>query len=134
MASGIFWTRFEWGLWWVWEPRLTTYFILLLLVAAAFILRANIAEPVRRATFAAVFTIITFADVPICFMVTRLVPSSLHPVVFRSDSGLPPAMLIPFLLSLAGIALFAFALYRLRLRQAITIARAEALKRQLEQI
>ena len=27
MISGDLWTRFEWGVWWVWEPRLTTYFI-----------------------------------------------------------------------------------------------------------
>ena len=32
MASGEMWTRFEWGVWWTWEPRLTTYFILMLLV------------------------------------------------------------------------------------------------------
>ena len=23
MVSGDLWTRFEWGVWWVWEPRLT---------------------------------------------------------------------------------------------------------------
>ena len=27
MITGDLWTRFEWGVWWTWEPRLTTYLI-----------------------------------------------------------------------------------------------------------
>ncbi len=119
MASGEMWTRFEWGIWWTWEPRLTTYFILMLLVIAYFILRNAIADPERRATYASVFGILIFIDVPICFMVTRLIPSSVHPVVFRTDSGLSPDMLLPFLLSLFGFLAIAFALYRLRLRSQV---------------
>lgn len=116
MVTGEMWTRYEWGVWWTWEPRLTTYFILMLLVIAYFILRNALADPERRATYASVFGILIFVDVPICFMVTRLIPSSVHPVVFRTDSGLSPDMLLPFLLSLFGFLCIAFALYRLRLR------------------
>jgi heme exporter protein C len=132
MISGDLWTYTDWGVWWVWEPRLTTYFILMLLVIAYFILRTAIDEPQRKATFAAVFGIITFVDAPICFMITRLVPSSVHPVVFRTDSGLPPAMLIPFLLAMFGMILIGFALYRLRLNQCSLTERIEMLKLKLE--
>ncbi|MFR2950839.1 MAG: cytochrome c biogenesis protein CcsA [Collinsella intestinalis] len=116
MISGDVWTRFEWGVWWVWEPRLTTYFILMLLVIGYFILRNALDDPERSARFGAVFCIIAFIDAPISFFITRLVPSSVHPVVFRTDSGLPPAMLIPFLLGLFGMCMIAFALYRYALR------------------
>ena len=58
MISGDLWTRFEWGVWWVWEPRLTTYFILMLLVIGYFILRNAMEDPERRARFAAVFGIV----------------------------------------------------------------------------
>ena len=116
MASGVLWTRYEWGVWWTWEPRLTTYFILMLMVIAYFILRNAVEDPERRATYASVFGILIFIDVPICFMITRLIPSSVHPVIFRTDSGLSPDMLVPFLLSLFGMALIAFGLYRFRLR------------------
>ena len=105
MISGDLWTRFEWGVWWVWEPRLTTYFILMLLVIGYFILRNALDDPERSARFGAVFCIIAFIDAPISFFITRLVPSSVHPVVFRTDSGLPPAMLIPFLLGLLPLCL-----------------------------
>lgn len=116
MCSGEMWERYEWGVWWTWEPRLTTYFILMLMVFGYFILRNAVDDAERRATYASVFGILIFVDVPICFLITRLIPSGVHPVIFRTDSGLSPEMLAPLLLSMAGFALVAFGLYRLRLR------------------
>lgn len=134
MISGDVWTRFEWGVWWVWEPRLTTYFILMLLVIGYFILRNALDDPERSARFGAVFCIIAFIDAPISFFITRLVPSSVHPVVFRTDSGLPPAMLIPFLLGLFGMCTIAFALYRYALRVNTAADEVEELKERLEEL
>lgn len=133
MISGDLWTRFEWGVWWVWEPRLTTYFILMLLVIGYFILRNAIDDPERRARFCAVFGIVAFVDAPISFLVTRLVPSSIHPVVFRTDSGLPPMMLIPFLLGLFGMLMIAFVLYCTAQRINADALEVEGLKQQLEE-
>ena len=133
MISGDLWTCFEWGVWWVWEPRLTTYFILTLLVIGYFILRNAIEDPERRARFSAVFCIVAFVDAPISFLITRLVPSSIHPVVFRTDSGLPPMMLIPFLLGLFGMLLLAFALTRIALAINARAAEVEELKARLEE-
>lgn len=132
MATGEMWTRFEWGVWWTWEPRLTTYLILMLLVIAYFVLRASIDDPERRAVFASVFGLIMFADVPVCFMITRLIPSSVHPVIFRTDSGLSPDMLVPFLLALFGMLFVTYGLFRLRVRAAELDARAERIKEQLD--
>ena len=134
MISGDVWTRFEWGVWWVWEPRLTTYFILMLLVIGYFILRNALDDPERSARFGSVFCIIAFIDAPISFFITRLVPSSVHPVVFRTDSGLPPAMLIPFLLGLFGMCMIAFALYRYALRVNTAADEVEELKERLEEL
>lgn len=133
MISGDLWTRFEWGVWWVWEPRLTTYFILMLLVIGYFILRNAIDDPERRARFCAVFGIVAFVDAPISFLVTRLVPSSIHPVVFRTDSGLPPMMLIPFLLGLFGMLMIAFVLYCTAQRINADALEVEELKQLLEE-
>lgn len=134
MVSGDLWTRFEWGVWWVWEPRLTTYFILMLLVIGYFILRNAIEDPERRARFCAVFGIVAFIDAPISFLITRMVPSSIHPVVFRTDSGLPPMMLIPFLLGMFGMLMIGFALYRYALRVHTDALVVDELKEQLEEM
>ena len=133
MFSGEMWERFEWGVWWTWEPRLTTYFILTLMVIAYFILRAAIDDPERRALYSSVYGLIMFVDVPISFMITRLVPSSVHPVIFRTDSGLSPDMLLPMLLVMFGMFCVAFGLFRLRLRSEVLAERLEAIKRQFDE-
>jgi len=132
MVSGELWTRYEWGIWWTWDPRLTTYLILMLVVIAYFILRNAIDDPERRAVYAAVLGIIAFINAPICFMITRMVPSSIHPVVLRTDSGLPPPMLIPLMIAMVGMFCVAFGVYRFRLREQRLRERLEVLKEGLE--
>ncbi len=133
MISGDLWTRFEWGVWWVWEPRLTTYLILTLMVIAYFILRAAVDEPERRATYASVFSLIMYVDVPISFFITRLIPSSVHPVIMRSDSGMSPDMLAPLMCALFGFCLIVFGLYRFRARTELIAVRVEAAKDTLDE-
>lgn len=134
MLSGILWTRFEWGVWWVWEPRLTTYFILTLMAIAYFVLSNALEDPEQRATFCSVFAILVFLNAPISFAITRLVPSSVHPVVLKSGSGLPPAMLIPFLLGLAGMMCMGYALYVLNTNNSRAQSALELLKERYEDL
>ncbi len=78
------------------------------------------------------FGIIAFVDAPICFMITRLIPSGVHPTIFRTDSGRRPNMLLPLLVSMFGMFMIAFALYRFRFRQVRLSERVEAIKEALE--
>lgn len=131
MATGEMWTRFEWGVWWTWEPRLTTYLILMLIAIAYFVLRNAVDDPERRAVYAAVVGVLAFADVPICYMVTRLIPSSIHPVVLR-EGGMSGDMGATLAVVMVGMAFVGFALYRLRFRQVRLAQRVEAAKELLE--
>ena len=131
MITGDLWTRFEWGVWWTWEPRLTTYLILMLIVIAYFVMRNAVDDPERRAVYSSVISIIALVDVPICFMITRLIPSSIHPVVAR-EGGMAPDMAATVVVVMIGMMLVAFGLYRLRFRQARLQERMDALKEQLE--
>ena len=131
MVTGDLWTRFEWGVWWTWEPRLTTYLILMLIAIAYFVLRGAVDDPERRAVFSAVVSIIALVDVPICFMVTRIIPSSVHPVITR-EGGMTPEMAMTVIVVLAGMTLLAFVLYRVRFRQHRLNERISALKDKLE--
>lgn len=132
LITGDIWTRFEWGAWWVWEPRLTTYFIMTLLVIAYFVLRNSIEDEERRATYAAVFGIIAFLDAPISFMITRLIPSSVHPVVLRSGGGLTGLQLAAFLMGLFGMLMIAWVIFRLRMREEFAHEQLESIKAALE--
>ena len=108
MATGMIWGRASWGVWWAWEPRLTTYLLACFLYAAYWVLRSVVDEEQRRATYAAVFAIIAFIDVPITYFSTRLMPSGLHPVL----SGLAGSMAVSFGICMLGMLLLMAALIR----------------------
>lgn len=131
MITGDLWTRFEWGVWWTWEPRLTTYLVLMLIVIAYFVLRSAVDEPERRAAFASVIAIIAAIDVPICFAITRLIPSSVHPVVLR-EGGMSAEMGMCVAVVAIGMCCVGFALYRARFRQVRLSQRVEAAMESLE--
>ena len=134
MITGDLWTRFEWGVWWTWDPRLTTFLVLCLMLIGYFVLRAAFDGNEKRETYASVFALVMCIDAPICMFITRMIPSSLHPVVFRTDGGLTPEMLAGMLMALFGMLAIAYGLYRLRVRQQDMAVRIEALKEQLEDL
>src|SRR5580658_1344671 len=65
LVTGSIWGRIIWGMWWAWDARLTSALVCWLLYAGYLMLRHAIEEPTQRATFAAVFSIFAFIDVPI---------------------------------------------------------------------
>src|SRR6516164_677227 len=67
LVTGSIWARVIWGIWWTWDVRLTSALVCWLLYAGYLMLRHAIEEPTQRATFAAVFSIFAFLDVPIVF-------------------------------------------------------------------
>lgn len=119
MATGMIWGKAAWGTWWAWEPRLTTFLIACLLYVAYFVLRQVVEEESRRATFAAVFAVIAFIDVPITFFATRYLPEGLHPaVITTSDTGMEGSMFLSLMVSMAGMTLLLAALLRVDLAAA----------------
>ena len=129
MGTGILWTKAAWGVWWDWEPRLTTYFIMTLLVVAYFVLRNSVEDEERRALYAAAFSILGFIDAPISFFITRLIPSN-HPVIERG--GLEGPMLVSFIVAQIGMIALGYAIYQLRMGEMLLQDRIESAKTQLE--
>ncbi len=101
--TGVIWVRTEWGAWWAWEPRLTTYLVLLLVYAGYFVLRTSVDEESRRARYAAVYAIVASVNAPLTFFAVRLIPS-VHPIVFTSSgASMESSMLISFIISMFGM-------------------------------
>ena len=66
-------------------------------------------------------------------MAVRLAESLVHPRVFATaDGGLPPEMLLTFLVSLAGMALLFVTLSRFELAAKMTSAQVSRLRRALD--
>jgi heme exporter protein C len=72
LITGPLWGKPVWGIWWTWDARLTTTFILWLLYISYLLLRGAIEERDRRATLTAVFGVFAFLDVPLVYMSNRL--------------------------------------------------------------
>ncbi len=53
LATGVLWGKPAWGIWWTWDARLTTAFLLWLLYIAYLLLRGLLEDPDRRATLSA---------------------------------------------------------------------------------
>lgn len=113
LLTGSIWARFAWGIWWEWEPRLTSAFVLWFLYVAALLVRDLAEDEPRKGRYAAVFSIAAFADVPIVFLSVRWW-RSYHPVVIREGGlQLEPAMAITMVVSVAAFTLlYAFLLER----------------------
>ena len=113
MITGMIWGKAAWGTWWAWEPRLTTFLLVCFLYAAYWVLRSVVDEDQRRATYAAVFAIIAFIDVPITFFATRFLPEGLHPVVVGpGGGGMEGSMALSFAICMVGMALLLAAMIR----------------------
>jgi len=128
IVSGAFWAKATWGVWWTWDPRLTTSAVLWVVYAAYLILRQALDEPGRRARLSAVYSIAAFVAVPLNFMAIRWWRAA-HPVVLGTESGgLSPEMLGVLLFCLGAFTLMYVVMLRVRLRLAVLAQCIERLR------
>jgi heme exporter protein C len=121
LVTGSVWARPTWGVWWTWDPQLTATLILQLMYMAYLALRSS-ADSDRQARIAAVFGVIALVNVPLVFFSARLL-RGISPVVFtRRGTGLEPAMLETFLVSLFTMLILYVVLARLRIRVGLAAA------------
>ena len=116
LITGPLWGRPVWGVYWTWDPRLTSFMMLWLLYLSYLVLRGYVVEPARRARYSAVLGIVGFLDVPIVYLSVRWWRSE-HPlqVVFERD-GMPAEMLLSLLVGVAAFTLMYLYLMSVRIR------------------
>ena len=124
LATGSIWGRIVWGVWWTWDPRLTTTLVLWFIYVAYLAVRTYIDDVGLRRRVAAVLGIFGFVDVPIVWFSVQWW-RSLHPVqtLTASGGGVTREMLITLLVTLSAFTIF----YAVLLRQRYLLERtAEA--------
>jgi heme exporter protein C len=122
-VQGAIWAKPTWGVWWDWDPRLTTVAILLCAFLGISALRHFVDEPRRRATWSAVATIIGYVDVPIVYFSVKWW-NSLHQQQSTAKS-ISREFLIPLMTNFAGLLLVVIAVIALRARIAALVLREE---------
>jgi heme exporter protein C len=68
LVTGPLWAKPAWGVYWTWEPRLTTTLILWFIYMGYLLLRAVAPPGPKRARLAAVYGIVGWVDVPVVFL------------------------------------------------------------------
>ncbi|WP_230281511.1 heme ABC transporter permease CcmC [Croceicoccus sp. Ery15] len=135
LVSGSIWGRPTWGTWWVWDGRLTSMLVLLLLYFA-YIALAGAAQRDMSAggglsgagsRVTAIFGLVGAVNVPI---INRSVVwwNSLHqpPSITMGKSAIDPAFLWPLLIATVGFSLLFGGVVLARMRALLADIQAEA--------
>jgi len=125
-VTGSIWAKFNWGSFWNWDPRETSIFVLLLIYGAYFALRSAIEVDEKRATLAAVYSIIAGVTAPFFIFVMPRIMTGLHPGAKGDEGGstpvaqlhMPANMRVVFFASIIGFTLLYFWLFSIRVRLA----------------
>ena len=120
LITGVIWARPVWGVWWTWEPRLTTTLILWFIYVACLMIRHYAPTPQQGRAWAAVVGIIGFIDVPIVYFSVQWW-RSIHPAPVigpgAADDALEPIMARILVFSL--VAMLCLFIYLLLERMAL---------------
>ncbi len=130
LITGMIWGRIIWGIWWTWDPRLTSMLVGLIIYAGYVMLRRAIEEPTERARLSAVLSIFAFADVPIIFFSIKWWRTQHPQPVVWGGGSMDPRYLQMMFLNWIPMLLLAWALLALRSRQEQLSRELDALRRE----
>ncbi len=105
-ATGMIFSRAEWGVWWTPSPRLISSAILWFLYVVYLILRSSLpGSKQRRARICAVFAIIAFLDVPMVYISARYM-EDIHKASFSFENSWQTGALVIGIISTILLAAF----------------------------
>ena len=112
LATGMIWGKPTWGVWWVWDARLTSEALLWLLYAGFLSIRLLVNPEEHAKKVAAIIGFLGLFDVPLVHFSVQWW-YTLHQassVLHFAKSSIAWPMLVPLLWSLAGFSLFTAAM------------------------
>jgi heme exporter protein C len=121
LVTGSLWGRPMWGTYWVWDARLTSVFVLLLMYLGVIALWHTIEEPTRAGRVVAILTLVGAINIPIIkysvdFWNTLHQPAS---VVRLNGPAIHSSILIPLLAMTAAFTLLFVTLHVAAMRNEI---------------
>ena len=127
LCTGSIWGRIIWGIWWTWDPRLTSFFVCWLIYVGYFMLRRAIDDPTARARLSAVLSIFACVDIVLVWKSIEWFRTQ-HPgpvLSIRNGGGMAPGMEAPIWWNFLALMMLATALVLIRMRQ-------EAMQREID--
>ena len=116
LVTGPIWAKPVWGIWWTWDARLTSTFLLWVLFVSYLVLRTLVDDPERRGVVSAVFGIFACLDVPLVYFSIWWFRTQHPQPVIGGGGSLDPRMWRVVLLCWAATLAVMALLIRLRYR------------------
>jgi heme exporter protein C len=127
IATGAGWSHASRGIWWTWDPAITSALVWALIQASYLMLRRAVEEPGQRAAFSAVWSIFCCLDMPIVVAaVYRWRAQHPQPPLWAAVTGNWPAQLA---WSTAVALAIAALMLRVRLRRETARRERESARR-----
>jgi heme exporter protein C len=128
LITGSLWGRPMWGAWWVWDARLTSFLLLLLLYLGYIALWNAIEDDVRAARAAAILALLGAVNLPIIeFSVNWHTLHQGESIVRADGPQIAAVFLWPLGFMALGYTLLFFTLWVIRIRTEILERRARSL-------
>jgi heme exporter protein C len=125
LVSGPLWAKKAWGVYWTWDPRLTSLLLSVLIYVALVVLRAFAGTGDAERKFAAAFGILGTAVLPIVHFSVQLWGGN-HPKVLKANGGgglEDPSMQLALGVGFIAMALLAALMLTLRANLALSQSR-----------
>jgi heme exporter protein C len=127
LATGSLWGRPAWGVWWVWDARMTSTLILLFLYIGFISLQSSIDDPRRADRAGAVLALVGVVNVPIIYFSVQWWNTLHQGATFTARSfKMAPSMLWAMLILMAACWLYSIAVVLARVRYIIREREREA--------
>jgi len=92
LVTGPIWAKPVWGIWWTWDARLTSTFVLWLMYVSYLLLRTLLPDTEKCARISAAFGIFAFLDVPLVYFSIWLWRTQHPQPVIGGGGSLDPTM------------------------------------------
>lgn len=87
LVTGSLFAKIMWGSYWNWDPRESSFLLLVFLYGAYLFLRAAVEDPDRRARMAAAYALFAAVLMPFLTFVAPRITASLHPQTVINPQG-----------------------------------------------
>jgi heme exporter protein C len=87
LVTGSLFAKIMWGSYWNWDPRESSYLLLVFLYSAYLFLRAAVDDPERRARIGSAYAVFAAVLMPFLVFVAPRVTASLHPQTVINPQG-----------------------------------------------
>ena len=129
MVTGIIFSKVQWGAWWNWDPRQTSFLLVLFLFALGLVLRTGFEDAQKRAAVSSAYSLLTL--LPSIFLIwvfprlEMVKDASLHPTTTIQKGQFDTVYWCGVLGTFAMMALAASVAHSLRVRNTILATKLE---------